>query len=456
MMTSSNTPLHSADTPNAHCSFQHVKNVDLRLEACWYKSPYKQDKDNMMWTACLLFTVCSFAACHIDGYTLREEDENFNQDVLGTDFLRRRLHPPFHCPDMSPSPSVPTSVKFVKAADVKVIAALGDSLTTAIGANGSTIISIPFEFRQVSWSIGGYGTYQNVITLANIFKLFNPKLLGPSPVWTFNGAPTTVNETGFNFAVTGHNTLNVSDQIRHMIDTFKSYPGLNFAEDWKVVTMLIGMNDICDYCKDKTLFSHDNFIHHMTEALDLMMKEIPRAIVNVVQILPMKPLREVQRPTLGCQLQKSFCSCLVLPEENSTELQELVEVNIEFQRRLKKLLHSDRFFKNDFAVVLQPYLEKARPPRLPNGTIDLSFFTADCFHFTVKGHEELAKGLWNNMFQPEDRKELIQTFSEPIKLICPTEEHPYIYTRPRAESSAPMLKHFSVTLTSLLFMFDYL
>lgn len=27
--------------------------------------------------------------------------------------------------------------------------------------------------------------------------------------------------------------------------------GLNFTEDWKLVTILIGMNDICDYCKDK-------------------------------------------------------------------------------------------------------------------------------------------------------------------------------------------------------------
>ncbi|XP_038585806.1 phospholipase B1, membrane-associated-like isoform X2 [Micropterus salmoides] len=168
------------------------------------------------------------------------------------DFLQRHLHPPFSCPDMSPSPTVPTS---------------------------------------------------------DIFKLFYPKLLGPAPMMTFHGNPTTVNETGFNFAVTGHNSLNVSGQIRHMIDTFRSYPGLNFQEDWKVVTMLIGMNDICDYCKDK----------------------IPRTIVNVVQILPMKPLREVQRPTLGCQLQKSFCSCLIQPEENSTELKELVEINYEFQ-----------------------------------------------------------------------------------------------------------------------------
>ncbi|XP_023268714.1 phospholipase B1, membrane-associated-like [Seriola lalandi dorsalis] len=402
---------------------------------------------------CVLFVVCVFSTCHVDGGTSSGEEDTFNQDVFGADFLQRDLHPLFHCPDMSPSPAVPTSVEYVKAADVKVIAALGDSLTTAIGANGSTILSVPFEFRQVSWSIGGYGTYQNVITLANIFKLFNPKLLGPSPVMTFNGRPTTVNETGFNFAVTGHNTLNVSDQIRHMIDTFKSYPGLNFQEDWKVVTMLIGMNDICDYCKNKTLFSPDSFIHYMTEALDLMMNEIPRTIVNVVQILSMKPLREVQRPTLGCQLQKSFCSCLIQPEENSPELKELVETNFEFQRRLEKLLNSDRFFKKDFAVVLQPYLKNTQPARLPDGKLDMSFFTADCFHFTVKGHEKLAKGLWNNMFQPEGGKEMIKTFDEPINLICPPKEHPYIYTKPRAASSAAALKHFSLMLMSLLSVF---
>ncbi|MEQ2171735.1 hypothetical protein GOODEAATRI_013818 [Goodea atripinnis] len=60
---------------------------------------------------------------------------------------------------------------------------------------------------------------------------------------------------------------------------------------------------------------------------------------------------------------RSFCSCLIEPVSRSPELQELVEVNLEFQ----------------------------------NGRIDMTFFTHDCFHFTIKGHEELAKGLWNNM-----------------------------------------------------------
>nr|XP_049613569.1 phospholipase B1, membrane-associated isoform X1 [Syngnathus scovelli] len=339
-------------------------------------------------------------------------------------------HPAFLCPDMSPSPSAPSSVELVKAGDIKAVAALGDSLTTAIGANATTVLGIPIEFRHVSWSIGGYGSYEDVITLPNIIKLFNPNLLGAARGKTLHGMEAHLRETGLNLAVTGHNTFNLPGQTRHLIDTLRSFEGLNFKKDWKLLTILMGMNDICDYCKDKALFSAENFIHYMTVSLEMLMNEVPRMIVNVVQILPMQTLREVHKPTPGCLLQRSFCSCLIEPGSQSAELRELVEINLEFQRRLEALLLADRFFRDDFAVVLQPFLKQADPPRLPSGKIDMSFFTHDCFHFTIKGHEELAKGLWNNMFQPEGGKTVVSSFSDPITLVCPPTEHPYIFTRP--------------------------
>ncbi|XP_053469783.1 phospholipase B1, membrane-associated isoform X2 [Ictalurus furcatus] len=252
------------------------------------------------------------------------------------------------------------------------------------------------------------------------------------------------------------------------------------------------MNDICDYCKDKSLFSVENFIHYMATSLEMLMNEVPRMIVNVVQILPMETLREVQKPTPGCLLQRSFCSCLVKPASDSAELKELIDINLQFQKALEQLLRTDRFYKRDFAVVLQPFLKYADPPRLPNGKIDMSFFTPDCFHFTIKGHEELAKGLWNNMFQPEGEKFMVESFSTPIQLMCPPpvklllfykshhllfklhpfpahcffyylfsslslcllvfeiQDHPYIYTKPsavRSDASVPA----GARLTALLF-----
>lgn len=78
--------------------------------------------------------------------------------------------------------------------------------------------------------------------------------------------------------------------------------GLNFEEDWKLLTILMGMNDICDYCKDKVcphgslslpaaprgdpspasspplqaLFSVDNFIHYVAVSLEMLMNEVTK------------------------------------------------------------------------------------------------------------------------------------------------------------------------------------
>ncbi|XP_062379181.1 phospholipase B1, membrane-associated-like [Sardina pilchardus] len=342
----------------------------------------------------------------------------------------------FQCADMSPSSSVPTSVELVKAADIKVIAALGDSLTTGVAANASSIAEVPIEYRQLSWSIGGQGTYDDVITLANIVKLFNPNVTGPSPTFSITGQPTTLSQTGLNLAVTGANSGDFPAQARNLIDTLKNYSAINFTDDWKLVTVLIGMNDICDYCKNKTLYTVDNFISNINQSLHMMMDEVPRLIVNVVQIFTMEPLRQVQKPTEACQLQKVFCSCLALPAENSTDLTEIVALNREFQTKLEELLNSSTFFKNDFAVVLQPYLSSTDLPKLPNGTVDFSYFAPDCFHFSVKGHEEMAKGLWNNMFQQDGEKVQLANLTTSVTLICPPTDHPYIRTRPRALSSA--------------------
>ncbi|KAI5090898.1 phospholipase B1, membrane-associated, partial [Silurus meridionalis] len=290
------------------------------------------------------------------------------------------------------------------------------------------------------------------VCVSDILRLFNPDLVGPARSRTVHGTPAPFSDTGLNLAVTGHNTFNLPGQTRHLIDTLKTLEDINFDEDWKLLTVLIGMNDICDYCKDKSRFSVENFIHYMSTSLEMLMNEVPRMIVNVVQILPMEPLREVQKPTPGCLLQRSFCSCLVKPASDSSDLKELIEINLQFQRALEQLLHTDRFFKSDFAVVLQPFLKHADPPRLPNGKIDMSFFTLDCFHFTIKGHEELAKGLWNNMFQPEEEKFLVDSFSTPIQLMCPPVEHPYIYTKPSAVRSDSFIWA-GPSLLMLLFFF---
>jgi hypothetical protein len=96
-----------------------------------------------------------------------EEDFQNNIDYLlqiEPNYYNYTLKAPFSC-QAQPSPSVPTSVHKLRPSDIKVVGALGDSLTAALGANAKTIIGLLSEYRGRSWSIGGRNlkkeNYQN-------------------------------------------------------------------------------------------------------------------------------------------------------------------------------------------------------------------------------------------------------------------------------------------------------
>ncbi|XP_013883172.1 phospholipase B1, membrane-associated-like [Austrofundulus limnaeus] len=163
----------------------------------------------------IVVVLCGVVSCSVTENALQQDNEvgippNTTEAVDETNPKKaqteEKRHPLFQCPDMSPSPSVPTSVEFVKPADVKVIAALGDSWTTAFGANASSVFGLALEFRHLSWSIGGHRTCQDVITLPNILKLFNPDLIGASSGMSNAFRKTHIKDAGFNLAVTGDNT----------------------------------------------------------------------------------------------------------------------------------------------------------------------------------------------------------------------------------------------------------
>ena len=97
------------------------------------------------------------------------------------------------------------------------------------------------------------------------------------------------------------------------------------------------------------------------------------------------------------------------------------------------IVDDEEFHRDDFTVVLQPFMEDIDAPRkvmVPksmatpyigfhsqitkkwplnnllvytitylqeNGKIDMSYFAVDCFHFRTKGHRVAAAALWNNM-----------------------------------------------------------
>ncbi|XP_038606788.1 phospholipase B1, membrane-associated [Tachyglossus aculeatus] len=349
------------------------------------------------------------------------------------------------CPDKTPSANVPTSVHRLKPADIKVIAALGDSLTAGNGAGSraNDILDVLTQYRGLSWSVGGNENISTVTTLANILREFNPSLQG----FSIGTGLHTSSRAFLNQAVAGDRAEDLPVQTRRLVDLMKNSPKFNFQEDWKIITIFIGGNDLCDFCSDPVRYSPSNFKRNIEKALDILHAEVPRAFVNLVTVLEIVGLRKLyQEYKVFCPrlLLRSLCPCVVKFADNSAEIASLILLNKHYQEGTHQLIDSGKYdTREDFTVVIQPFLEKVPMPMTPEGLPDSSFFAPDCFHFHRKAHSRAASALWNNMLEPLGQKKTEQNFEKLINITCPTQAQPFLSTYSNSNYTYP--KHFSST-----------
>ncbi|XP_066403968.1 phospholipase B1, membrane-associated [Molothrus aeneus] len=326
------------------------------------------------------------------------------------------------CPGHTPSSPVPTSVHELRPADIKAIGALGDSLTTAVGAR---VPDLQTDWRGLSWSIGGDDTLEIQATLPNILKKFNPNLFGFS-------TGSSKETAGFNVAERNAAARDMPAQAHALVELMRSSSKINFKEDWKLITILVGGTDLCQYCLDKETYSVQKYVKHLQDTLDIFYEELPRVFINVVEMLEFSGLRQIAASSSECALAaKKVCPCFLNPEENSSELQEIKRVNRDFQAEALQLINSGRYEqRQDFAAVIQPFFRNTLLPLDSTSKPDMSFFAADCSHFSVRGYAEMAMALWNNMLEPVGEKQTYNNFThDRSKLRCPNPEKPFLFTR---------------------------
>ncbi|XP_038654996.1 phospholipase B1, membrane-associated-like [Scyliorhinus canicula] len=326
------------------------------------------------------------------------------------------------CTERDPSNAVPVSVHKLRPADIKVIAALGDSVTSANGAASKpdNLLDVVTQYRGLSWSIGGDGNITTVTTLANILREFNPSLVGYSIGTGRQDTP----QSFLNQAVAGATAGELMVQVRELVKLMKNDSRINFQEDWKIITLFIGGNDLCEFCTNPEKYSPDKFAQSIQEVLDILHNEVPRAFVNLVTVFHILPLRELfadSRVKCPRFLLKLLCECVIEPQDNSTQLDKLQSLNRKYQERTHLLVESGRYdTREDFTVVVQPFLEDIEIPRNKDGLPDRTYFSPDCFHFSLKGHSQAARGLWKNLLEPIGMKTANQTFDDHINISCPS------------------------------------
>jgi len=327
----------------------------------------------------------------------------------------------FRCDSMRPSREPPTSVHMLRPADVNVIGALGDSLTAGNGARARTILGVLQEDRGRVFSIGGDRSYPDQTTLPKFVESYNSNLYGSSEDTSgrFN------DKSGLNVGEPGDEANNMPEQARMLIDRMRADSNVDYFNDWKLVTLFIGGNDLCTYCTDYEFYSPEQHRTFIQTALDMLHDEMPRALVNILPIFDMQHISDLGNGFSCALVHRSVCPC---KPQDPEEIREVSEYSLAYQDVVEDLIASGRYdTKTDFTVVVQPMFKKTTPPVLDNRNYDYSYWAPDCFHFSAKGHNTAGYNLWNNMLEPVGgkREEWDPTLTE---FLCTTEQQPFIAT----------------------------
>ena len=306
-----------------------------------------------------------------------------------------------------------------------MVAALGDSISAGLGSGAKSIVELMNEYRGKSWSMGGDYDLSRSVTLPNLLRQFNPNLKGFS-LGTDSCRDTTKGK-GLNVATSGHQSSHIPEQAKLLVERLKASRAVDFANDWKMVTMFVGGNDLCRYCKSKQFYTPGSYINSIRQGLDILYEQVPRVFVNLVTIFNVSEMKHLNKGLLCSTLHHFVCDCAAFPKSTEQEI-ELKNLYKNYQQLTEELVASDRYKqkREDFAVVIQPFMKNLELPKKANGQIDFTYFAPDCYHLSLKGHALAAIALWNNMFQPTASKAMSWTLNS--KPICPSESQPYLLT----------------------------
>ncbi|CAF1366227.1 unnamed protein product [Adineta steineri] len=398
-------------------------------------------------------------ALNIENYTDYIEELSHNEKFLEEytkwslklfsqpDYLYGNFHEQFPCSieNSSNKYGILTSVHMLRPSDIKCIGAMGDSFTTGLSAHAITPIDLLSEYRGISWSIGGDYTYSKFLSIPNILLEYTSKLKGFSTKLSIISSDNqTITNNRLNVAKSSDHSADLLYQAELLIDRIKNENLCDWNNDWKMITIFIGTNDLCNFCTDSKLtkYTPEQYMLNVREALDkLYQAPIPRTLVNLVLPFDIRNVKELYTGNYACQiLYNKTCPCAAFPTiEQANILDDYIP---KYQQVLLDLINTGRYDqRDDFTVVIQPFMAETKLPENDDNETDFSYFAPDCFHFSGKGHAQVALSLWNNMFEPVGNKQSSwYMMNESLK--CPTKEHPYIYT---SKNSMKILNEFKNT-----------
>jgi len=317
--------------------------------------------------------------------------------------------------------------------------------SSLVGSAKVDTSELPLEYRGWSFS-GGEGSDKHW-TMPFFLKHYNASLYGFSTGVHLPETPGTgyydSMDSSLNVALSNAHAWELNQQVDELLRRTKNLTGIQ--DRWKLLTIFIGANDLCDgmvtgfdACDGNA--SHrgalaDRYEQNLRDALTKLVNGFQNTIVQVASMFQLSSVPEVRRGHLYCSARKALideCNCIDRSASGNGNVTDAQLANLsatveEFNDRIHQVALDFLSPRPDFAVV---EASAARGQPIPN----FSFLSdLDCFHPSAEAHETMATSLWNSLFS--DQREPVP-LNALDALFCPTPKT-VLYTGPKFASAKP-------------------
>jgi hypothetical protein len=246
------------------------------------------------------------------------------------------------------------------------------------------------------------------------------------------------NEDFMNAALSSATSEHLLRELEHLKSQSSRIP--HFEDRWKVLTILIGANDVCasfQACNGNTSDAQqvaDIFERNLDAAMSAIESSLTRVYVNLVSLFSIASVRRVtakHHGILPCHLEARFvdeCTCIDHPisgkgDITGIQLSRLDATVALVNQRVEAVAAKYHLRRPDFAVV--PHMGWAG-----QDVPDFSYLSdLDCFHPSAVAHRVMSITLWNSMLSKPTPPHPLNGSAIPV---CPSPDSTF-FTPPRLD-----------------------